>query len=84
MDHWFDLYISLPILEFSEITPPIFNITGNNSYTIEDTIVTPIKNQINGVQNIIYIQSFSVDNGSFRINISFEPGTHIDITALDI
>src|SRR6202158_101231 len=73
----------LPVAQYPEIAPPSHNATGQypapSSDVVAQTVVTPIEEQINGVENMIYMYSNSNADGTFSIAVSFELGTNLDI-----
>jgi hydrophobe/amphiphile efflux-1 (HAE1) family protein len=73
---------ALPITEFPEIAPPtvVVNATfaGASAEVIAQTVAAPIEQEINGVDNMIYMVSQSTGNGVVAINVVFKPGTNID------
>ncbi|MBL3657877.1 efflux RND transporter permease subunit [Fulvivirga sediminis] len=80
--------MNLPIGQYPDITPPVVQVsgtyTGADAQTVEQTVVTPIETQINGVPGMKYLSSTSSNDGSFSINVTFELGTNVDIAALDV
>lgn len=80
--------VKLPISEYPQISPPTASIrgvySGASSSVVEDAVTTPIENQVNGVPGMSYIKSSSANDGSFSINIVFDPDTNIDIATLDV
>jgi len=81
------IYI-LPIAQFPEITPPQVQVTasypGASSDVVADIITTPIEEQVNGVENMMYMSSNSTNNGASNLTISFEIGTDLDLAAVDV
>lgn len=79
---------SLPIQQFPEIAPPTVKISasypGANAETVLKSVVVPIEEAVNGVENMTYISSTSSNDGSASINIYFELGTNPDIAAVNV
>ncbi len=78
----------LPIAQFPEISPPTVNVaatfTGASSEVVEETVTTPIEEQINGVEGMTYMSSDSSNDGTMSINVTFEIGYDLDIAAVDV
>jgi hydrophobe/amphiphile efflux-1 (HAE1) family protein len=78
----------LPVAQYPEIAPPIINVSGQypgaSADVVASTVVTPIEQQINGVENMIYMSSNSTADGRFSISVSFELGTNLDIAQVQV
>src|SRR6266581_2811242 len=72
----------LPISEYPEIVPPTVVIAGTypgaSPKTIAETVITPLEQQINGVENAIYTNSSATPDGNFAITVTFKLGTNLD------
>ncbi len=80
-------YLSLPVEQFPNITPPVVNVsatyTGANAEVLEETVAAPIEGQVNGVDDMIYMQSTSNDSGNYSLNVTFAVGTDPDIATVN-
>jgi len=80
--------LNLPIDQYPDITPPVVQVnaqyTGADAQTVEQTVATPIEQQVNGTPGMEYMQSNSTNNGLMSMNVTFNIGTNIDIAALDV
>src|SRR3974377_1775462 len=76
-------YARLPIAQYPEIAPPVINVTGQypgaSGGVGAKPVVAPSEEQINGVDNMLYVSSNSTDDGRFTIAVSFDLGTNLDI-----
>ncbi len=81
-------YHSLPVAQFPDITPPTIVVSatypGANAQTLAQTVATPIEEQVNGVEGMLYMSSTSGSDGSYQLTITFKPGTDIDQAAVDV
>ena len=72
----------LPIAEYPEIAPPTVSIRatypGASAQIIAETVATPIEQEVNGVDDMLYINSQSTGDGQLTINVVFKPGTNVD------
>src|SRR6187402_2070828 len=73
---------SIPISKYPEITPPMVQVTtlfnGANAVNVEQAVATPIEQQVNGVEEMLYMKSINAADGSLTLQVSFEVGTDLD------
>lgn len=78
----------LPVSQFPEIVPPTIqvtaNYTGGSAEVVEQSVTSPIEEQLNGVEGMIYMESISSSDGSSTIKVYFELGYDLDIAAVDV
>lgn len=76
----------LPVDQYPAITPPTVQVTvvypGANAQTIAQTVGIPIEQQVNGVDNMIYMSSTSSSSGTYQLTVTFEVGTDIDMATV--
>ena len=81
-------YGRLPVAQYPEIAPPVINVTGQypgaSAEVVSSTVVTPLEQQINGVENMLYVTSNSTGDGRFTIAVTFELGTNLDIAQVQV
>jgi multidrug efflux pump len=79
---------TLPIAQYPEIAPPTVTVTasyaGANAKTVAETVATPIEEQINGVEGMIYMSSQSTNDGNMALTITFKLGTNLDIAQVQV
>jgi hydrophobic/amphiphilic exporter-1 (mainly G- bacteria), HAE1 family len=73
----------LPIEQYPDITPPTVQVTttypGASAQVVADTVASPIEEQVNGVENMLYMSSTSASDGSYTLTVTFDVGTDTDI-----
>ncbi len=78
----------LPIAQYPEIAPPVVTVRavypGASAEVLEQTVAAPLENQINGVENMIYMASTSTSQGVVQIQVTFDIGTDADKAALNV
>ena len=79
---------TLPVTQYPDIAPPTVSVraayTGANAQTVLNSDIAPLEDQINGVENMMYIQSSASNNGSADISIYFNQGTDPDMAAVNV
>ncbi len=73
----------LPVALYPEITPPTVEVSatypGAHARTIADTVAAPIEENVNGVENMLYMSSTSANDGTYSLTVTFKPGTDLNI-----
>jgi len=77
---------SLPVSKFPEITPPTVQVTafypGANAQVVAKTVAAPIEQEVNGVENMIYMSSVSSDDGAYSLTVTFDIGIDMDMATV--
>ena len=80
--------VSLPVSQYPEIAPPTVTVTANyqgaSAEVVMSSVVIPLEEQINGVEDMTYMTSTSNNDGSASINIYFKLGTNADLAAVNV
>jgi HAE1 family hydrophobic/amphiphilic exporter-1 len=74
---------TLPIAQYPEVVPPTVEVKtsypGANPTVVAETVAAPIEQEVNGVENMIYMSSTSASDGSYTLTVSFAVGTDLDM-----
>src|SRR5271156_3728196 len=78
----------LPVAQFPEIVPPEIQTTaiytGADALTVEQSVATPIEEQVNGAKNMIYMQSINGNDGTMTLQVNFDVGTDVDLDQVQV
>ncbi len=78
-------YFGLPTAQYPDLAPPVIRVEalypGANARTIADTVASPVEQEVNGVDGMIYMSSVSSD-GRYQLDVSFKTGTDVDMAAV--
>ncbi len=80
--------LSLPIAQYPEISPPSVSVTANytgaDAETVMESVATPIEEQVNGAQDMLYMSSISSNDGSLALTVTFELGRDLELATVDV
>src|ERR1700727_1576096 len=74
---------TLPIAQYPEITPPTVEVSayypGANAQVVADTVAAPIEQQVNGVENMMYMSSQCTNDGNYTLTVTFKLGVDLNM-----
>jgi multidrug efflux pump len=80
--------LNIPVAQYPDITPPTVQVTatypGADAQTLADTVATPIEQQVNGVEDMIYMSSTVSSTGTYTLTVTFGVGTDPDIAQVNV
>jgi hydrophobe/amphiphile efflux-1 (HAE1) family protein len=80
--------VNLPVAQYPEITPPTVNVSasypGASAEVVEQSVATPIEQEVNGVEGMISMSSTSSNDGSYSLTVTFEVGHDLDMATVDV
>jgi len=80
--------VSLPIAQYPQISPPTVSVkatyVGASAQVVEESVAIPIEQQVNGVENMSFMSSRCMNDGSYTLTCTFEVGTDLDIAAVQV
>src|SRR3974390_768181 len=73
----------LPVAQYPEVAPPTISVTasypGANALDVAENVATPIEQEVNGVENMIYMLSKCTNDGQMTLDVTFKPGTDLNM-----
>jgi multidrug efflux pump subunit AcrB len=77
---------TLPVTQYPDITPPTVEVSaaypGANATVVADTVAAPIEQQVNGVEDMLYMSSQCTNDGSYTLTVTFRPGTNLNLAQI--
>jgi HAE1 family hydrophobic/amphiphilic exporter-1 len=74
---------ALPVAQYPEISPPTVEVKttypGANAVVLAETVAAPIEQEVNGVEDMLYMYSTSANDGTYTLTVTFEVGTDVDM-----
>ncbi|NBX66049.1 MAG: multidrug efflux RND transporter permease subunit [Proteobacteria bacterium] len=81
-------YFNLPVAQYPEVAPPTVvvsaNYPGADAQTVANTVANPLEAAINGVENMLYMSSYSTSDGAMSLTITFKIGTDLDLAQVQV
>ncbi|HYD82236.1 MAG TPA: efflux RND transporter permease subunit [Paucimonas sp.] len=78
----------LPIAQYPNIAPPSLNVSasypGASAKTLEESVTAVIEQEMNGVENLLYMSATSESSGGASVSLTFKPGTNIDLASVEV
>ncbi len=80
--------VSLPVAQYPQIAPPTVQVQANypgaSAKIVEETVATPIEEQVNGAQDMMYMSSISTNQGQMILNVTFDISRDLDLATVDV